>query len=169
MAVFAQYSLEMYAGIFLVSWFTLPWKEVDRRHGLVLAFAGGLLAFLVNTIIGLIWYRPRPFVALPPSGVHKLIPYAADSSFPSDHVALGFGFAAGSWGRASRWVSFSIALLTIVVMVARVYVGVHWPTDVLAGVAVGVVAGRVAQLGSGLIRHATKLLLRVFRMGDITR
>ena len=164
MIVLAQYSLEMYALIFFVGWFTPPWSDEDRRHGLVVAFLGGLVAIAINSVIGAVWFRPRPFAALAAGQFHQLIPHIADASFPSDHVAVGFGFAAGSWRRSRGWVTCSFGAITLLVMIARVYVGVHWPTDVLGGAAVGILSGRVVQFAAPHVRFLTRMVMRLFRM-----
>ncbi|MBX6354139.1 MAG: phosphatase PAP2 family protein [Thermoflavifilum sp.] len=169
MVFLAKYSLETYAILFIIAWFALPRREVDRRHGLVVAFVGGVIALIINTIIGAIWYRPRPFVALPHDQVHQLINHPNDTSFPSDHTAGGWGFASGSWGRTARWLSWVFTILSLGVTIARVYVGVHWPTDVLAGVVVGLVSGAIARAFSGPLEHVSNLLMRIFRMGHYAR
>ncbi|MBX5437032.1 MAG: phosphatase PAP2 family protein [Alicyclobacillaceae bacterium] len=166
MKVAAHYALEIYAVLFIAAWFILPRRDGERRHALVVAVAGAVLALLVNAVIGAVWYRPRPFVAL--HGVHQLIPHPSDASFPSDHTAGGFGLASASWGKAARWLSWTITLLSLLVMVARVYVGVHWPTDVIGGMAVGIVCGRVAHLLSRPLRVITNIGLRLFRMGPFS-
>lgn len=157
MIVFARYSPVLYALLFVIAWFALPRGELMRRHALVVAVCGGVLALIINVAIAHVWFRPRPFAILPHHSFTQLVPHIADASFPSDHVSGAFGFSAGCWGHAARWVSWSFTLIAVVVMVARVYVGVHWPTDVVAGLAVGVVAGRVAWLLSTPLWPLTRI------------
>jgi undecaprenyl-diphosphatase len=169
MKIAAQYSLEAYMLLFIVAWFALPRQEAEKRHALIVSVVGGVLALLINAVIGAIWFRPRPFVALPHGDVNQLIPHPNDASFPSDHVAGGFGFASASWGRTARWFSWVLTILTLLVMVARVYVGVHWPTDVLGGMAVGILSGSLARRLSGPLEAVSEVLLRMFRMGHYAR
>jgi len=129
MSFTAQYALELYALMFVVAWFILPQRESNRRHALVVAFFSGVLALLINVLVSHIWFRPRPFISLSKGSFTQLIPHSIDASFPSDHVSGSFAFAAGSWKDSEHWVSYSFTILAILVAIARVYTGVHWPTD----------------------------------------
>jgi undecaprenyl-diphosphatase len=94
----------------------------------------------------------RPFVALP--HVLKLIPHARDVGFPSDHAT-----ASGAVAAALFFVSWRLgavtSLVAAVIAFSRVYVGVHFPQDVVAGLALGAV---VAVIGVFLV---VPLLTRV--------
>lgn len=141
-------------GIFAARWLIVaiavaaawPWlaslfrREPRReaRQGRRLAFAALLAAamsFGFNWAFSLIRFRHRPFVAL--TDVHLLVPAPLTAhSFPSSHSAIAFALAFTVL-LARR--SYGLALLALAVGVAfgRVYVGVHYPLDVLAGLFVG--------------------------------
>lgn len=165
MSFFAQYALEMYAVLFILAWFVLPRSDSKYRHSLVVAICAGVFALILNVIIAHIWPRQRPFIVLPHGSFDQLIPHSADASFPSDHTSGSVAFAAASWGKSARWISWLFTIIAIITMISRVYAGVHWPTDVLAGFVVGTFAGRVMWKLSPVIYPLTSLGLRLFRFG----
>jgi membrane-associated phospholipid phosphatase len=82
--------------------------------------------------------RSRPFVAHP--GVHILITHAKEAGFPSDHATAAGAVALGLWF-VRRWLGAVATLLALLLAFSRVYVGVHYPVDVLAGAALGTAVG----------------------------
>jgi undecaprenyl-diphosphatase len=166
MSFFSEYALEMYAVLFILAWFILPRSDSKYRHSLVVAVFAGVFALILNVIIAHIWFRPRPFTVLPPGSFDQLIPHAADASFPSDHASGSVGFAAASWGKSAKWISWLFTIIAVIVMVSRVYTGVHWPTDILASLVVGTIAGRVMWKLSPLLQPITSFGLRLFRFGE---
>lgn len=168
MAFFAKYALELYAILFVIAWLSLPKVETKKRHALIIMGISGIAALLINVVVAKFWFRPRPFVSLPKGEFTQLIPHSVDSSFPSDHTAGSFGFAAGSWKIADLWVQKSFTILAAMVGIARVYVGVHWPTDVIAGAVVGIVSARLVRKYNRLLLPLTNLGLRLFHFGKFT-
>src|SRR5579875_2722364 len=117
----------------------------DRSQ--VAIFAGALavmLGLLIVQGIGHLWDRPRPFVAL--HHFHKLIPHPADASFPSDHVtgSAALAFALILFGRVR--LGLATLVVALLIGVARVMVGIHWPTDILGAIGVGALAAIVVAL-----------------------
>lgn len=165
-AFFAQYSLEMYIVLFIFAWFALPKSEIKQRHALVIMGLAGVLGLIINVIISHIYFRPRPFTVLEKGTFTQLIPHSPDASFPSDHTTGSFGFAAASWGKAPKWITISFTLLAILNAIARLYVGVHWPTDVIAGIVIGILSGRLFWKFGALFQPITDLGLRLFHYGD---
>lgn len=169
MARFTEYSPEIYAALFIIAWFALPRNDSKHRHALVVAVLSGVLALIINVIISHIWFRPRPFAVLHKGDYTQLVPHSSDASFPSDHSSGSWGFAAASWGKNTKWISYTFTILAILVMISRVYDGLHWPTDVIAGLVVGTFSGRIMWLFSRFIYPLTRLGLRIFRFGEFSK
>jgi undecaprenyl-diphosphatase len=116
----------------VVAWFASSWlwgDRTERRFALTALLASGI-ALGINQILGAIWNRPRPFVAHP-HDVHLLLAHAADGSFPSDHAAAGFAVA-GVLVAAHRRLGAAAIALAVLMSYARVFVGPHYPGDVVA-------------------------------------
>ena len=109
----------------------------------VLGGVGAVLALLANHVIGPAVARTRPCHAL--AHVEVLVHCASDSSFPSDHAMIAGAFAAGLL-LLNRTIGFVALLLALLLAFARVCVGVHYPSDVAGGLAIGAAIGTLVML-----------------------
>jgi undecaprenyl-diphosphatase len=111
---------------------------VLRRRALIsasaLAVAASGLAVGAAALIAGIVARPRPFVAH--HQVHLFLPHAADPGFPSDHATAAFAIGAVLVARLGRR-AIPVLVAAAALAVSRVLVGVHYPSDVLAGALLG--------------------------------
>ncbi|WP_026676264.1 undecaprenyl-diphosphatase [Fictibacillus gelatini] len=116
----------------IVYWFT---RREKNRLMVFNAAAAAVIAEASGKMAGLIYSHNQPFASLP--HVNKLIEHAVDNSFPSDHSILFFSICASFWlmRRKEGWVWL---ILAICVAISRVWVGVHYPVDVLAGAFIGI-------------------------------
>ncbi len=106
----------------------------QRRLGFVVAFA---LALLFSDLVGAQVLRPmigrmRPCFALAPGTFRWLAPASDVGSLPSLHASNFFAVAIVAWA-ADRRVGVAALGIAAAVALSRVYVGVHWPTDVAGG------------------------------------
>jgi undecaprenyl-diphosphatase len=117
--------------------FLAPWaiRRQERRSGAVLATASAGLSLLLNQPIAHLVDRARPYLAHP-SHAHLLIARSHDPSFPSDHATGAFALAFGIWLYDRTLGTILLALATILSF-ARVYVGTHYPADVVGGALIG--------------------------------
>jgi undecaprenyl-diphosphatase len=143
-------------------WFAHP--GVRRAQ---LAVLGGVVALgLGNALISLmnlVYYRPRPFTQL---SVNLLFYRPHDSSFPSNGTAAAFILATAIFlgNRRAGVVALAIASLY---GFSRVFVGIHYPLDVLAGAAIGILTSygsyrllpRLEPIPSWLLRLGQRLFL----------
>lgn len=118
-----------------------------RAAGLAVA------ALMVNGLIGLLWDRPRPFVA---GAGPAWIAHAATSSFPSNHLTAQWVIAGVLLlDRRTRPCGLIVAVLGLPMAWARVYLGVHYPSDMLGALGVAGLAMLSAWL---VIRRRTRPL-----------
>jgi membrane-associated phospholipid phosphatase len=118
---------------------------------------------LVNLVLKFVFPRARPSLRSVPV-VRRLARQPASTSFPSSHAASAFAFAVGVSAEMPV-VAPPLGMLAATVAYSRVYVGVHYPSDVLAGAAIG---GGIALLAGASDRHAAALA-RAARSGESCR
>jgi undecaprenyl-diphosphatase len=109
-----------------------------RRRLATSAGAAAALALLAAQIVSRAVDRPRPFVAHP-AALHLFTQHVPDPGFPSDHATAAFAIAVAVLLRDRRWGAVTLALATLLA-VGRVALGLHYPTDVLGGAALGALA-----------------------------
>lgn len=120
-----------------------------QREAAVQAFLAAVIALTLSKIIGLLWFHPRPFMA----GVgQNFLHHAPDSSFPSDHATSMFSVALALMLcrlREARRFGAGLLALAFVVAWARVFLGVHWPLDMVCALVVSGAAALLANSGAG--------------------
>jgi undecaprenyl-diphosphatase len=135
----------LFAGV-LAAVFVLARGPSRRGARRLAAAAGGsaAVALAVAQVVSHLVARPRPFVTHP-AALHLFSAHAADSGFPSDHATAAFAIATAVLLRDRRWGVVAM-VLACVLAAGRVAMGVHYPTDVLAGAALGAACALVLWL-----------------------
>jgi len=115
--------------------------SVAARRGVVAASVSAGLALVLAKVISDAVARQRPFVDHP-HVAHLFAKHAADYGFPSDHTSGAFAIAVALLlrHRVSGWVALVLATL---IGVGRVMIGVHYPSDVVAGAVLGTLCALV--------------------------
>src|SRR5690554_2566962 len=136
------------------------WFFADLNKKRISFFAGHsvLLALLLSYLIGVFYFHPRPFVLNLGS---QLVEHVADTSFPSDHTIFIFAIASSYlFSRETLKLGMLLVLLSSLVGLARVFVGVHFPFDIIGAGLVGV----VSSLSIKYLANKTDLLERFFQL-----
>ncbi|MBS1879060.1 MAG: phosphatase PAP2 family protein [Actinobacteria bacterium] len=107
-----------------------PW----RRAAVAAALSTGL-ALVIGKVISELVDRARPFVTHPDQ-LHLFASHSADPGFPSDHATAAFAIAMAIFLRKRSWGIVALVAATVL-SVGRVAIGVHYPSDVIAGAALG--------------------------------
>jgi undecaprenyl-diphosphatase len=153
------------------------WWQARRRsdqESAVTAVAGTLwaplaagIAVLVNIPIRGFVARPRPFVEH--TGLDVLIPGKTDFSFVSDQATLAMALGAGLFV-ANREFGLAAIGLALAEGFCRVFMGVHYPTDVIGGFALGTaVTLLLAPLAMALLTPVVRAVARTERVGFLVR
>jgi undecaprenyl-diphosphatase len=125
MVVFAQDIVWIMLAVLACLWFT--GKETNQKlafYSLLSAFVALLIAsFIISPVVN----HSRPFVE---HQVNQLISHSADASFPSDHATMAFSIAF-SVLLIKRKLGVIMLALAVLTGIARVYVGVHYPGDIV--------------------------------------
>lgn len=119
--------------------FIIDWKK--RWLAVISAIVSSVVAWLINQGIGELFFRPRPFAMY--ADVQKLIYKSSlEKSFPSDHTAVAFALAFAVFWVNRRW-GTGLLILAALVAFGRVFVGVHYPSDVFAGALIGIICAYI--------------------------
>ncbi|MED0963900.1 undecaprenyl-diphosphatase [Bacillus paramycoides] len=132
----------------LILWFNNGKKEnaIRKQYTVLYTTLSVSIALLVNVLIHAVYYHPRPFIT---HHVNQLVPHAADSSFVSDHSVLVFSIAFAFILRGEKLKCIAL-IWAILVGVSRMYVGVHYPLDILG-------AAFLTFITSGLVMQSTRI------------
>lgn len=119
-------------GFLIIAYYQKGWRRK------IYLFCEGALAIIlargiVTEVIRLFYHMPRPF------SFYNFTPLISEAgwSFPSGHAAWFFALAMVVWYANRKW-GIWYFVFAIIMGIARIYVGVHWPLDILGGAIVGI-------------------------------
>jgi membrane-associated phospholipid phosphatase len=117
----------------VIAW--IYWN-MDKKKGFILSYTL-LFSLVVNTVLKISFHRQRPFEVIPEIA-GKRVQTATGYSFPSGHTQgattfyLTLALLFKKW-----WIYAAAVIISLLVAVSRLYLGVHWPVDVIASLIVG--------------------------------
>jgi undecaprenyl-diphosphatase len=138
---FAQWMVFCVPLLLAVLWI---FGEQRQRRVVLLAGLSIALALACNLVIRELWFHPRPFML----GLgQNFLAHAPGASFPSDHASGLFAIAFALILASLRKTGLVMLGLALLVSWARVYLGVHFPLDILGGCLVGLLSAWLVRQG----------------------
>lgn len=143
-------------------WFGWRGDRMRDKHqrAVMTAIASTGLTNLVVAVINMHWFRLRPFASYQ---VELLFYAPTDSSFPSNPVAITFAMATGVWF-ANRRLALLMYAVSLIFGLSRIYAGVFYPLDVIAGCFLGILVSILTHCILGRIEPIPTKLLRIARV-----
>lgn len=114
-----------------------------RSVGIMSAMALTLSLIINNGVIKNLVCRTRPYDAV--SDLKLIIERQHDYSFPSGHTASSFVSATVFFRNLPKYIGIPALVLACLIAISRLYVGVHYPSDVIAGVVSGIFLAVIAE------------------------
>lgn len=131
LAEYLIYFMTAFGLIYLFFVYQKQWKQFIKPLSAIIFSRA-----IITEIIRFFYYRPRPFLT---HQVNNLVSHDISGSFPSGHMTFIFPliyFVAS----ANKKIGLAFIVLGILMGIARIYVGVHYPLDILGGIIIGVLA-----------------------------
>lgn len=110
-------------------------SKKHRREGITVLLALCIGFVATNLLLKNIVARARPYTLL--QGLEILISEPSDYSFPSGHTCSSFAAALAMLKVSDKKLGIAACILAVLIAFSRMYIGVHYPSDVLAGALIG--------------------------------
>ena len=132
---------------------------LKKKNKAIFAFYSVILGLFISYIISLFYFHNRPF--MDNLGI-MLISHKAETSFPSDHTTFLFSIAFSFLlFKVKFWKWFlSLALLG---GISRIYVGVHYPYDILGGIFIGFISAFIIFKYNNKLQNLNDLIIKIFK------
>jgi undecaprenyl-diphosphatase len=130
MIIFSKYVPYLFMGFIVCMYvYGIYKRDINIRYAAISMLLLTAINIFFSFVIGLIYFRPRPFIN---NKVKLLFTHIPDASFPSDHAVGTMSIALGA-NNFFKGIGRILIALSIIVGISRVYVGHHYPMDVIGG------------------------------------
>ncbi len=144
--------------IFILALFYLWFSK--RKNETLFAGYASILGIIINDIIRHIYFHPRPFMEHLGT---MLIQHKASSSFPSNHTTFTMSIALMLLTfKSTRILGIVLTILALWCGIARIYVGVHWPFDILGSITVSIIAVIIIVLLKNPLQKLNNFIINIW-------
>ncbi len=151
----AEYLIYIIPLLLVVVWFySAQSKKVALR-----ALGAGGLGLLITRIIGQNVNRARPFAGT--GGIKEILFHRPDYSFPSDHATLLAAITLSLYLSGYKKLSYFVFALFVIIGLARVAAGIHFPSDIIVGGVVGIGTAYIVYALDGLLNYIYEFIILV--------
>jgi undecaprenyl-diphosphatase len=156
MVFFTDFAFPLFALALLLMWFL---GKEKAKYTVVYAAITTVIGLVINVVLSHMFYENRPFVT---HHVNLLVQHAKDSSFPSDHVTITFSIALAIMWQKYRKIGTGLIIFAIGTGISRVYVGNHYPFDVLAGIIVSLAASGLVYALQSVFAPVGRIIISIY-------
>ncbi|HDL74960.1 MAG TPA: phosphatase PAP2 family protein [bacterium] len=147
LAIFFAKYLAYILAVFLLFLLIKNFKKYKEIIGK--AFLAGVFARLIIVeLIRFFFPIPRPFIE---NNINLILNHSATSSFPSGHASFFFALSTVIYFYNKK-IGYLFFIASFLISISRVFVGIHWPIDILAGFIVGIFSALVIKIFINKIR-----------------
>ncbi|MBS4196568.1 phosphatase PAP2 family protein [Lederbergia citri] len=157
--LFSKFGPNLFGLVFVWLWFSKSGEKFENRKIVLFAFTITIFVLGIDKLIEMMYFRPRPFV----DHAVTLLSTTSDSdpSFPSNHSAGAFGLAFAMFWR-KRKIGSILIILSFAMALSRIYIGVHYPLDVMAGACIAIIVSAFVYSQRRLIEPLFNRIIHLF-------
>ncbi len=155
---YSSYGVGLFAVLIALAWWAARRTGTTAMTAALAVPVAAVLSYAVDAVVKVVIAEPRPCFAYPTDFLLEACPAASDYAFPSNHSVV-VGAMAVALVFVNRRLAVVAAVAALLMGFTRIYVGAHYPHDVLAGLLIGVAMGYLTAVVAR--RYATPLVERL--------